>query len=229
MAIADVLCGVRYISYERSGCPRWSCRGRGATRRKASAVSSASRYVGLTACTWKTRSSEARMNAPATSPVRKGYSTISTLHWSSISLGYMKPSTPGISVTSLLVASKPSSHRTIQAGVKDLGVGRHVRFQDLDAMGFQELVNRVVGILQVRQLPRPGRTRLAACGGQAFRDPVIAESAFLGGLGFRIDEAATVGAGLHAIPAAEAVFLVDQNHAIRAYKGCAHRTDLRAR
>src|ERR1700693_147445 len=181
------------------------------------------------------------MHAPATSPVRNGYSTIRTLHCSSISFGYMKPSTPDISVTSLLAVSKHSSHYlsrclsrwsshgTIQSVVKHLGVSRHVRFQNLHAMGFQELVNRVVGILQVGQLPRARRTGLAACGGQTFRDPVIAESAFLGGITLRVDEAATVRAGLHTIPAAEAVFLVDQNHAIRAYEGCAHRTDLRAR
>jgi len=56
--MADVRCGVKYISKERSGCPRCSCSGSGATRRKARAVSSASRYVGLTASTLKTRSSE---------------------------------------------------------------------------------------------------------------------------------------------------------------------------
>ena len=69
MAMAEVLCGVKYISGERSGWPRCNCSGSGATSRNASAVSSASRYVGLTASTRKTRSSDARMNAPATSPV----------------------------------------------------------------------------------------------------------------------------------------------------------------
>ena len=87
IAIADCVCGVRYISSDRSGCPRCSCSGSGATRRNARAVSSASRYVGLTASTLKTRSSEARMNAPATRPVMNGYRTMSTLHWSSSSFG----------------------------------------------------------------------------------------------------------------------------------------------
>src|SRR5271157_1700063 len=58
IAIADELCGVKYISGERSGCPRCSCSGSGATSRNASAVSSASRYVGFTASTRKTRSSD---------------------------------------------------------------------------------------------------------------------------------------------------------------------------
>src|SRR5208283_274015 len=82
---------------------------------------------------------------------------------------------------------------------------------------------------QVCQLPRTRRTRLATRGGQAFRDAVITQRALLGRLGFRIDEAAPVGAGLHAIPATEAVFLVHQNHAIRADEGGAHRTNLGAR
>ena len=72
MAMADERCGVRYISKERSGWPRWSCKGRGATSRNESAVSSARRYVGRTASTLKTRSSDARMKAPATRPVTNG-------------------------------------------------------------------------------------------------------------------------------------------------------------
>src|ERR1035438_4400075 len=41
IAIADVLCGVKYISGERSGCPRCNCSGSGASSRNANAVSSA--------------------------------------------------------------------------------------------------------------------------------------------------------------------------------------------
>src|SRR5664279_1663540 len=78
MAIAEELWGVKYISYDRSGCPRCSCNGRGATSKKDSAVSNARRYVGLTSSTRKTRSRDARINAPATSPVMNGYKTIST-------------------------------------------------------------------------------------------------------------------------------------------------------
>ena len=96
-------------------------------------------------------------------------------------------------------------------------------------MGFQELVNRVVRILQVRQLPRAGWTTFATCGGQTFGDPVITKSAFFGGLSRRVDEAATVGAGLHTIAAAEAVFLVHQYHAIGTDKSRADGTNLRAR
>ena len=43
MAMAEDVCGVRYISIERSGWPRCNCNGRGATIRNASAVSKARR------------------------------------------------------------------------------------------------------------------------------------------------------------------------------------------
>src|SRR5664279_5746914 len=95
--------------------------GQGSDDQESERRQRASRYVGFTAFTMKTRSSEARMNAPATSPVRNGYSTIRTLHWSSTSFGYMKPST-GICNRSSL------SHRAIQAVVKQLGAGGQVRF-----------------------------------------------------------------------------------------------------
>jgi hypothetical protein len=67
--MADLSCGVKKISNERSGCPRCASRGNGATRRKARAVNMASRYVGSTSFTLNTFSREARMNAPATRPV----------------------------------------------------------------------------------------------------------------------------------------------------------------
>src|ERR1017187_6408043 len=93
-------------------------------------------------------------------------------------------------------------------------------------MSFQELVNRIVGILQVSKLASAGRTVFAAGGREAFRDPVIAERTFLGSFLLRIDETASVRTGLHAIAAAEAVFLVHQHHAIRTDKRRTHGTHL---
>src|ERR1035438_10231744 len=97
------------------------------------------------------RTSDARMNAPATSPVMNGYKTISTLHWSTISFGYMKPSTPFISPRSSsesTSSSHPSStHRAVQTVVEDLRAGGHLGFQHLYAVGPQELVDGVLGIL----------------------------------------------------------------------------------
>src|ERR1700739_1090284 len=139
MAMADARWGVRYISQKRSGCPRWSCSGNGATIKKASAVSSANRYVGFTSSTRNMRSSEARMKAPATNPVRNGYRTISTLHWSSTSLGYINPS---IWVVSL-------ANRAVHAVVKHLRPCGEMRFQNLHCVGLQKRMDWIFGIFEV--------------------------------------------------------------------------------
>src|ERR1035437_4450234 len=95
-------------------------------------------------------------------------------------------------------------------------------------MSFQELVDRIVGILQVSQLASTGRTVFAAGGRESFGDAVIAERTFLGGFLLRIDETASVRTCLHAIAAAEAVFLVHQHDAIRTDKRRPHGTHLSA-
>src|SRR5579863_1294707 len=96
-------------------------------------------------------------------------------------------------------------------------------------MGFQKFMKRVVGILQVHQLPCAGGAVLAARGVQSLSDAVIAQSALLHGLFLWVDEAATVGTRLHAIPAAEAIFFVDQYYTIRSIEGSAYRANLHTR
>src|SRR5579862_4598643 len=151
-----------------------------------------------------------------------------TLHWSSTSFGYMKPST-GM-CTCLLIARRSShrtsSDRTIHAVVKNLCACRHVRFQNLHGMSPQKFVNRVVRILQVGELARSGGTDLATRRREPLRDPVITERAFLRRVGLGIDEAASVGAGLYAVTATHAVFLIDQDHAIGRAEGGSDRTHL---
>src|SRR5208337_2366220 len=100
---------------------------------------------------------------------------------------------------------------------------------DLHAVGLQEFMNRVIGVFQVRKLPRPRRAHLAAGGRESFGDPVIAEGTFLRGFRLWVDEAAPIRARLYAIAAAEAVFLVDQNRTVRTNECRAHGTHLRAR
>src|SRR5512140_3280970 len=116
-------------------------------------------------------------------------------HWSSTSFGYMKPSTPA-SICSI-VASLPD--RPVESVVEDLRPGRHLRFQDLDLVGLQELVNGVVRILQVAQPARSRRARLAARGREPPRDPVVAERALVDRVGPRVDETAAVRAGGDAV------------------------------
>src|SRR5215471_13497631 len=105
------------------------------------------------------------------------------LHCSSVSLGYMKPSTPGIMISSL-------SHRSVQVLVVDLGFGGHLWFQDRHFVVAQEGVHGILGVLEVHQLPRLGGAVLATSRGQAFSDAVIAEGALIHRFGFGIQVAA---------------------------------------
>src|SRR5260370_15529564 len=125
---------------------------------------------------------------------------MSTLHCSSISLGYMNPSTPGIIIGLL-------SNRTVQVLVIDLRLGRHLGLQDHHFVFAQEFVDRILGVLEIDQLARAGGTGFAACGGESLGDAVVAEGAFVDGLALGVEVAATVGTGLDAIAAAEAVIL----------------------
>src|SRR5215475_9522756 len=159
------------------------------------------------------------MNAPATSPVRNGYSTIKTLHWSSTSLGYMNPSTTCISL----------ADRAVQAVVEHLRAGREMRLQHLHRVGLEKFVNGIVGIFQICQLPCPGRAVLTARRGQPFADAVITQRAFVSCVLCRVKEPATVGASLNAIAATEAVLVIDQHNSIRGVVCGSDRTDLRAR
>ena len=85
------------------------------------------------------------------------------------------------------------------------------------------------GILQIDELPRAGRADFAARRRQALRDAVVAERALVGRVRARVDVAAAVRAGLHAVAAAEAARLVHEDDAVRAPEGRADRADLRAR
>src|ERR1035437_3185422 len=146
------------------------------------------------------------------------------LHWSSTSFGYMKPSTPA-SICSI-VASLPDG--PVKSVVEDLRPGRHLRLQDVDLVVLEEFVNGVVRVLEIAQLARARRAGLTAGGREALRDPVVAERALVDRLGPRVDEAAAVRAGKDAVPAAEAVGLVDHDNAVRAHERGADRADLDA-
>src|SRR3974390_3614762 len=100
-------------------------------------------------------------------------------------------------------------------------------FQDLHAVGLQEFVHRVVGILQIDQLPCARRTGLAAGRGESLGDAVVTKRARGGSVGLGIQEAAAVRAGLDAVATSQAVLLVDQNHTIRRNKCRSYWADLR--
>src|SRR5271157_540320 len=89
-------------------------------------------------------------------------------------------------------------------------------------------MNRIFRVFQVGKLPRARRANLATRSGEALRDPVITKGAFVRSLCPRVDEAAAIRTRLHAIAAAQAVFLVYENDTIGTHESRAHRTHLRA-
>src|ERR1035441_6101478 len=120
---------------------------------------------------------------------------MSTLHCSSTSFGYMKPSTPGIINRSYL------ADFAVQVFVVDLGSRGHVRFQDLDLVGAQDFVDRVFGILEIHQQTGAGGAAFAAGRGEALGDAVVAQGALVHGLRSRVQISAAIWAGLHTVAA----------------------------
>jgi len=96
-------------------------------------------------------------------------------------------------------------------------------------MGLQKLMDWIIGIFQIGQLARACRTGFAARRRESFRNPVVAEIAFVRGIRLRIQEPAAVGARLNAVTAAQTIFLVYQDDSIWADKRRAHWTHLSAR
>src|SRR5690242_2892119 len=119
--------------------------------------------------------------------------------------------------------------RSVEILVEHLCAGRHVRLQHLDAMGSQEFVDRILGILQIGENARLSRARLATGRRQSLRDAVIAESTLFSRICFRIQESAAVWTRLNAVPAAETIFLIYQHHTVGRGERSADRTHLRAR
>ena len=89
-------------------------------------------------------------------------------------------------------------------------------------------MDRILGVLEIDQLARAGGTVFAACGGESLGDAVVAEGAFVDGLALGVEVAATVGTGLDAVAATEAVILVNEDDAIGADEGGADGADLDA-
>src|ERR1035437_1788308 len=133
----------------------------------------------------------------------------------------MNPSTPGI-IASLL------SHRAVEVVVVDLGAGCHVRLQDLFLVVAQVFVDRILGVLEVHQLPGAGGAGLATSRGQPLGDSVVTERALVGRIRLRMEITAAVRAGLDAIAAAQAVVFIHQDDAIGTDIGGAHGADLMA-
>src|SRR5689334_8502071 len=90
-------------------------------------------------------------------------------------------------------------------------------------------MHRVLGVLEIDQLPRARRAVLAAGSGKSLGDAVVAESALVHRLFLRMQVAAAIRAGLDTIPAPETVRFIHQDDAVRADECGADRADLHAR
>ncbi|MNC71857.1 hypothetical protein D3C75_1228220 [compost metagenome] len=58
---------------------------------------------------------------------------------------------------------------------------------------------------------------------------VDAEGAFIRGLGFMVDKARLIGAGLHTVGAADTAGVIDHHNAVLTLEGCLYRADRHAR
>jgi hypothetical protein len=61
---------------------------------------------------------------------------------------------------------------------------------------------------------------------QSFCDPVIAKRTLIGSFPFRMKITSAVWARLDTIPAPDASFVVNENHAVLGLEGCPNRADL---
>lgn len=93
-------------------------------------------------------------------------------------------------------------------------------------MILEELDHRSALVIKVAIHPGPCRAYLDTGRIEAFLEPVVAEGAFVHDAFFREDIPASIRTGLYAIPAADAIVLIDQHDSFRAFKGGADRTDL---
>src|SRR5690554_2635454 len=118
-----------------------------------------------------------------------------------------------------------------QADVVHVRVGVHVRLEDADLVlvGVHPAGNLALRVVEVTDHPRAAHAAFHAGRQQPELQAVLAEGALVGGLGLVVDEARVVRAGLHAVAAAHAAFVVDQHDAVGALEGRLHRADRHTR
>src|ERR1039458_6905913 len=118
----------------------------------------------------------------------------------------------------------------VDVRVENPRLGAQVRLEREHLVLADEFLDRVVldRVLQVAEDARLGGADLDAGRPEAARDAVVAQRALLRRLGLRVQEPASVGAGLDAEPAADAVGGVHQHRAVGAVKRGPNRARLRA-
>lgn len=117
-------------------------------------------------------------------------------------------------------------HLAIQRCIVYFWLRIEVWLEHLDYVESHETRQRAISLLNLTEDSRLGRTNFDTRRLKAPHDPVIAESALLGSLGFRVEEPGSVRTGLNAISATDAVIAVDKDYTILRFESGPDRTYL---
>ena len=95
-------------------------------------------------------------------------------------------------------------------------------------MVLDELADHALFVIAVAEDARANRTNLDASGLQAFGDAVVAPGALVRYALFLVEKPRAIRTGLHAVLAADAIGVIDDDHAILGFVGRAGRAHLHA-
>src|SRR5450631_1424120 len=123
----------------------------------------------------------------------------------------------------------PSRHLAVDPVVEHMRSVPGPRLEHSDRMGPDEQADIARWIIEIAENSGLHRADLDAGRLQPFRYPVIAPGAFVGGLRLVVEIPRTIGTGLNTVPAADAVFFIDEHDPIRRLVGGPDRTNLHAR
>src|SRR5450631_129669 len=122
----------------------------------------------------------------------------------------------------------PSRHLAVDPVVEDMRSVPGPRLEHTDLMGPDEYADIARWIIQITEDSGLHRADLDAGRLQHFGYPVIAPGAFVGGLRLLVEIPRAIGTGLNTVPAADAVFIIDEHDPIRRLVGGPDRTNLHA-
>src|ERR1700722_4908165 len=123
----------------------------------------------------------------------------------------------------------PSRHLAVDPVVEDVRSVSGPRLEYSDRMGPDEHTDVARRIIQIAEDSGLHRADLDAGRLQPFGYPVITPRTFVGGLCLLVEIPRTIGTGLNTVPAADAIFLIDEHDPIGRLVGGPDGTNLHAR
>ena len=116
--------------------------------------------------------------------------------------------------------------RMIGADIEDVRLGSHFLSEYRYRLGGEELGHLAVWVVQITKGSRSALAGVDARRLKSLGHPVQAEITFVSGSGLGIDEPRIIGAGQHAVFAADANIMVNDDNAVfLAFIGCSCRTN----